>query len=312
MAKFAIDRTAMVLGDGASLLVHRIQGEPLWAQPLRSPIEHVGIRGTSVVALEVSGQLSYFQLATGQWFTGATLPGSGASHAPLANTRALRVSAHGSVAVIGSQGEVLLADRRGVSTLPGLAPATAIAFSRNGTALGVGYENGSVVVYDLRNLVGGGSLAVGSSPIVSLAAFAGDQGEGWFASSGLNIFRVDQKGISHFTGNPDANVGALAVSDHGGALAVQVSSVAVNVLSTSTKEVACTIRYVSGRTVEGLGFGTSNVLGIGIGGPDANGVNLVDGSVFRTDPQPSLPRASRSQWAVAVNVVQSVAQEIRF
>lgn len=217
----------------------------------------------------------------------ATLPGSGASHAPLANTRALRVSAHGSVAVIGSQGEVLLADRRGVSTLPGLAPATAIAFSRNGTALGVGYENGSVVVCnDLRNLVGGGSLAVGSSPIVSLAAFAGDQGEGWFASSGLNIFRVDQKGICISRGTPTPMWAPLPFPITGGALAVQVSSVAVNVLSTSTKEVACTIRYVSGRTVEGLGFGTSNVLGIGIGGPDANGVNLVDGFAFRTDHNP--------------------------
>jgi hypothetical protein len=294
---YGYDGALLVTGDGPELLVCAGPDEgPMWRRTLDAAVVGVGATDAAVVAVDAAGTVVICGREDGAVLRTIQL-------ACLA--RDLAVAKGGAIAVLGaSSAFVLQANGTGTRTEVQAAGSTSIAVDAEGRRVSVGFEDGSVRVFDATTGAERGRVRC-PAPVRALCWSPRGY---WLASTGLGIVRVRASGrtVDNLLKTDDLVLGPIACSEDGVLLAVRVGTSKVGLFDLFDMKFQGIVQYE--RTVGKVDFGPGAWLGIGLDKGDGNKVDLLTGMVHRTDPHEGRPR---NRWVlIADPKTESIAAAI--
>ncbi len=276
------DGALLVTADGPEILVHSGADEaPRWRHEMDAAVVGVGVTGGAVVAVDTTGTLVACDRETGDVLGTFALD-------RLASD--LAASSTGGVAVLGASSVVCLRVEGDEARVEVDAPgATAVALDGEGKRVAVGDADGTVRVHDTTSGKERGSTRLGA-PVKSLCW--SPRGH-WIAATGQGLVRVDAGGSASrgLVDTKDLDLGPVACSEDGAICAVRVGTSKVGLFDLHDFKFQGMVQYE--RTVGRIAFGPSAWLGIGLDEGDGNKVDLLTGTVHRTDPHEG---RKRNRW----------------
>jgi hypothetical protein len=294
---YGYDGALLVTAEGCELLVHAGPDEaPMWRRTLDADVVGVGVTDAAVVAVDAEGTVLVSRREDGEVLR--TIP-----FACLA--RDLAVAKGGAIAVLGApRAFVLQANGAGTRTEIQAAGSTSIAVDAEGRRVSIGFEDGSVRVFDATT---GAERGQCRCPAPVRALCWSPRGY-WLASTGIGIVRVRAAGrtVDNLIKTDDLVLGPIACSADGALVAVRVGTSKVGLFDLLDMNFQGGVLYE--RTVGKVEFGPGAWLGVGLDMGDGNKVDLLTGMVHRTDPHEGRPR---NRWVlIADPKTESIAAVI--
>jgi hypothetical protein len=281
---YGYDGALLVTGDGPELLVCAGPDEgPMWRRTLDAVVVGVGVTDAAVVAVDAAGTVVFCIREDGEVQRTIKL-------ACLA--RDLAVAKGGAIGVLGSSSAfVLQGNGEGTRTEIQAAGSTSIALDAEGRRVSLGFEDGSVRVFDATT---GAERGQSRCPAAVKALCWSPRGY-WLASTGLGLVRIRASGrtVDNLLKTDDLVLGPLACSADGVLVAVRVGTSKVGLFDLLDMKFQGMVQYE--RTVGKVEFGPGAWLGIGLDKGDGNKVDLLTGMVHRTDPHEGRPR---NRWVL--------------
>ena len=296
LVAFREDGDRFAVSDGGEILVYRTSDQaPLWRADCSQPILGIGSTTSGLVVVDAAGMIAEWD-----WETGGRLSQFQATEGLSGNSAAegCAVSSAGVVALVTASTFCLVA-RQTIQSISSLSGITAVAWTSNGSRLACGTADGTVAVYDVHqagSIRGHGPRKRAQIGHSVRQIVWNSRGSGsWFVTAGTSAWTLSSNGnrLELLTSDMPFEADFLACSREGSLL------VAARCGSTEERAIAILLNLVSGepagnveypaRTIEGVAFGRAPWMAIALDGGDANLLDLVAGSVYRTDPHAGRP-----------------------
>ncbi len=284
-APFVLGKIAYLCGDGPELLAYSaIDGEPMWKVFCGDVIVGMGATDKLVFVLDAGGGLQTYRILDG-------LPMDPAEIGE--DAHGLVVDPSGAWAVMQGS-EVIARGPWGVRRVPLEAPG-AVGFGDKGMRLAIGSQTGAFYAVDPSTGVAWGVVEVGA-PVVSIGWSVLGY---WVVAAGTRLYQIAADGAS-ILGTLDLGrePTALSVSPEGLLVAWLAGLREVHIVDIDAQKRIGGVSYRH-RTVGGLCFADTGVLGVGLDDGDANRFELLNGGVGRTGQHRG---KAFSQWAADVDL----------
>lgn len=279
-APFVLNSVAYLCADGPELLAYSaVDGEPLWKVFAGNIIVSMGANDKLVFVLDVDGRLQTYRLIDG-------LPMDPGELGPGAH--GLTVDKTGAWGAI-REDQVVLYGPWGLREVP-LAEPSVVGFGEGATRAGMGSRTGQFYAVDPMSGVAWGTVDLGV-PIVGVAWNAKGF---WVVAGGTRLFEVAADGTEILqTIELGREPTRIAISPEGQIVAWLAGMREIHLVDLGTQQRIGGISYRH-RTVGGMCFADSAILGVGLDDGDANRFELLTGDVGRTGQHRG---KAFSQWA---------------
>lgn len=299
LAPFAYDAagSVYVCGDGPEVFVYSGANDaPMWKQLCDGILVGVGVVGQSVYTLDTDGRIDQWRSFDGNRQGVMTLE---------CECRALAVHKTGNHVVVGVD-QVLFPSTRGHRTAQLPSPVAA-AIDSLGARTAVGTSQGYLYLLDIAS----GSQVAAIDVGAPIAAVAWSPKGRWIVAAGRRVLVIsgdlapavpldggEKSPILKAVEQP-GTVRYVAASFDGALVACDDGGMRVIVYETHTWRQGASVEYQ--RDLGGLMFGPGSTLGIGLEFADANRLDVMTGSIKRT--QPGLGRGGEN-WFQRIQVDQ--------
>lgn len=278
----------MVLGDGPELLVYSgANDQGIWKLMADDIIMGVGVSGDTVLSIDGAGVIASYRAIDGvenyRFETGVS---------PMS----MEVSPDGVVCVVTASSMVLVSAGVEPVTVPWSSPRQ-VAWGPGSASLGVGGADGTFAAVDPVSHGAWGSVNLGA-PVTGVVWVATGV---WAVAHGQQISLVKGDGTEVLrTLALAAPVGGVAVSLDGAVLAAVVGDNRVAVYELQSDGFAGEVSYQ--RPVAAVRFGPGHWLAIAFDQGDANRLDVVGGTMTRTQAHPG---RAQNAWPMNASVSHS-------
>ncbi|MFK7928387.1 MAG: hypothetical protein AB8H79_09360 [Myxococcota bacterium] len=278
----------IVVGDGPELLVYSAANDQgMWKVMADDILMGVGAFGDQVLSIDGGGLIVSYRSIDGHENYRLETDCS-----PMG----MQVSPQGLVAIVTASSLMLVAPGQPPLVQPWPTPRH-VAWAPNSESLGVGSADGTFAVVDPASLGAWGTVNLGSAVTGVAPAPAG----GWAVAHGQQVSFVSPDGTQVTDTLPVSGaVSGVSLSQDGAVLVAIVGGRRVAVYELHTRQFVGEITYQ--RHVSAVQFGPGHWLGIGFDQGDANRLDVVGGTMTRTQAHPG---RAQNGWAMQAQISHS-------
>lgn len=277
----------IVLADGPELLVYSGSNDQgLWKLMAEDILMGVGATKERVYTIDAVGTLFVYRALDGKELGRRSL-----DIAPFS----LAVSPEGGCAVPTPSALVVVPPGVEPITVPLESPRQ-LAWGPGGASLGVGSADGTFTAVDPNSGGAWGSVSVGGR--ITGVSWCASEGGCWAVAHDDRVSFVSGDGTTVLrTMLVGAMVGEVTVSEDGSVLAVVSEETRVDVFELATRTAVGQVVY--DRPIHHIQFGNAHWLGVGFDDGDANRLDVVTGTMTRTQAHPG---RAQNAWAMNVQI----------
>ncbi len=277
---FAIspDGGFLVCADGPELLVYGGNGAPAWKHFCDDILAGVVATHDQVIAVDASGNITRWRRDDGLLLDSQRVGGA---------PKGLACSSDGVLAILMSAGVAIVRPTSAPQRI-GVDGAVTLAFGPDSGSLGVGTATGNFVALDTST---GGAWGTVQLPADRVGGVAWSMRGSWVVAAGADLYLVqgDGQAAKATLAGPGGPLGTVVCAAEGIVAAVVCGDDQVAAFDLHAQRAAGELNFRK-REVGQIAMGPGAMLGIGLDDGDATLVDLVSGTLGRTEPHPGRGR----------------------